>query len=275
MEAVLSVTRASSSRCKSHYTPALTRFSPPSELTNLGLDINYTIPSLSRPTSLTVLSFDQAYYPPVFSLALNRTLVSTTSNTQPSKTSGGVLAFGGLPDVSYDPESWVQTAIIPVSASVYTYYSIKVDGFNITAPMGSTVTPRNYAASRQSIIVDSGTTLIYLPDRIADYIASLFQPAATYNANTGLYIVSCQAIVPAVGVNIAGTSFFISADDLLNRGSGAVGGTGTGAGAGQCVLAIQRTDGGAAVLGDSWLKNVLVVFDLGANKIRVARRDIY
>lgn len=169
----------------------------------------------------------------------------------------------------------MQTSIIPVSASVYTYYSIRIDGFSITPPTGSTVAPQTYTASAQNIIVDSGTTLIYLPDRIADYVASLFQPAASYNANSGLYIVNCAAVAPRVGVTVAGTTYYISADDLMNRGSGAVGGSGTGAGVGQCVLAVQRTEGGAAVLGDSWLKNVLVVFDLGGNKLRIARREVY
>jgi len=68
------------------------------------------------------------------------------------------MAIGGLPNVNYDTNSWVQTSIIPVSASVYTYYSINIDGFSITAPSGSTVAPQNYAASGQNIIVDSGTT---------------------------------------------------------------------------------------------------------------------
>ncbi|KAF1925961.1 acid protease [Didymella exigua CBS 183.55] len=219
--------------------------------------------------------FDQAYYPPIFSLALNRTLVSTVTKTQPSTAPGGVMAIGGLPDVSYDTASWVQTSILPVSASVYTYYSIRIDGFRIIAPTGSTVSPQNYAARGQNIIVDSGTTLIYFPDRVADYIASLFQPAATYNEDSRLYIVDCAAVAPRVGVTVAGTTYFISSDDLMNRGSGAVGGPGTGAGTGQCVLAVQRTEGGAAVLGDSWLKNVLIVFDLGANKVRIARREVY
>ena len=61
----------------------------------------------------------------------------------------------------------------------------------------------------------------------------------------------------------------------MNRGSGAVGGAAAGAGSGQCALAIQPTAGGAAVLGDIWLKNVLVVFDLGENVVRIAGREVY
>ncbi|KAH6629155.1 hypothetical protein C7974DRAFT_311766 [Boeremia exigua] len=223
-----------------------------------------------NPIPIAVCRF--AYYPPVFSLALNRT---SSARGAPSKAPGGLLAIGGIPDVDHDPSSWSETSILPVSASVYTYYSIRIDGYSITAPAGSPIVPKNFSASPQSIIVDSGTTLIYLPDRVADYIASLFVPRAVFNAQSGLYIVSCSAVAPRVGVTIAGVTYFVSDDDLMNRGSGAVSGPGTGAGTGQCVLAIQPTMGGAAVLGDSWLKNVLVVFDLGGNKVRVAAREVY
>ncbi|KAF9698062.1 hypothetical protein EKO04_004410 [Ascochyta lentis] len=212
--------------------------------------------------------FDQNYYPPVFSLALNRTAVGGLA-----RASGGIMAIGGIPDVNYDASSWTETAIVPVAAGVYTYYSIAIDGFSITAPTGSITTPQNFAAARQSIIVDSGTTLIYLPDRVTDYIASLFSPPAVFNANSQLYFVNCSATAPRVGVTIAGKTYFINTDDLMNRGAGSVGGSAVGGKAGQCVLAIQRSAGGASVLGDSWLKNVLVVFDLGNNKVRVARRD--
>ncbi|KAL1596965.1 hypothetical protein SLS59_007708 [Nothophoma quercina] len=96
--------------------------------------------------------FDQAYYPPVFSLALNRT---SSARGSASRAPGGVLAIGGIPDVTYDSTSWVETNIVAVSGGVYTYYSISIDGFSITAPTGSIVTPQNYTASRQNIIVDS------------------------------------------------------------------------------------------------------------------------
>lgn len=226
--------------------------------------------TISHHDHADVPSFDQAYYPPVFSLALNRTSSLPGSS---ARAPGGVLAIGGIPSVAHNTSSWVETAIVPVRASVYTYYSIRITGFTITPPSGSTVIPQNYTASKQSIIVDSGTTLIYLPDRIVEYIASLFEPRATYNEQSGLYIVDCDADAPRLGINIAGGTFFISTDDLMNRGVGAVNGPGTGAGIGECVLAVQPTMGGASVLGDSWLKNVLAVFDLGSNKVRIAERE--
>ncbi|KAF2624518.1 acid protease [Macroventuria anomochaeta] len=149
---------------------------------------------------------------------------------------------------------------------------IKIDGFSIAAPTGSIVTPQNYAASSQNIIVDSDTTPIYLLDRIAEYVATLFQSAATYNANSRLSLVNCAAVAPRVDVTVGGKTSFISTNDLMNRGSGAVGGVAAGGSSTQCVLAIARTAGGVAMLGDSWMKNVLVVFDLGGTRLGLLGR---
>lgn len=44
---------------------------------------------------------------------------------------------------------------------------------------------------------------------------------------------------------------------------------------GYCALAMQRADEGNLVLGDAWLKNVLVVFDLERNEARIAAREVY
>jgi hypothetical protein len=153
---------------------------------------------------------------------------------------------------------------------LYAWYAINIDGFDITPPTAtrSTLIPsptaaRNpYATSAQNMIIDSGTSLLYFPDAVSAYIASLFVPPARYNANLNTYLVSCTAVAPRVGVRIAGQTYFISEDDLMNRGPGAVGGASAGANPGECVLAVQNAQGGTLVLGDSWMKNVVVVFDV-------------
>ena len=141
------------------------------------------------------------------------------------------------------------------------------------------------------MIIDSGSSLLYFPDVVAEYIANLFVPPATYNWMSNTYIVACSARAPRVGVRIGGRSFFMSEDDLMNRGPGAVGGSSVGAGSGQCAVAVQRAQGGTLVLGDAWLNNVLVVFDLangtdigiggsdrddnGAGSVRIVGREVY
>jgi hypothetical protein len=124
------------------------------------------------------------------------------------------------------------------------------------------------------MIIDSGTSLLYFPDEIAQYIGSLFVPPARYNSDTNTYIVNCTAKAPRVGVWIGGNSYFLSEDDLMNRGPGAVGGQSVGTSRGECAVAVQNALGGTLVLGDAWLKNVMVVFDLGnATDVGVAGSD--
>lgn len=141
------------------------------------------------------------------------------------------------------------------------------------------------------MIIDSGTSLLYFPDDIAQYVGSLFNPPARYNSVSNTYIVNCTAKAPRVGVRIGGQSYFISEDDLMNRGPGAVGGSSVGAGRGECAVAVQKALGGTLVLGDTWLKNVVVVFDLanatdigvggsdakknGGGAVRIAGREVY
>ncbi|KAH7069869.1 aspartic peptidase domain-containing protein [Paraphoma chrysanthemicola] len=215
---------------------------------------------------------------------------------------GGQLAIGGIPDVKHDGR-WVEVPLQPVVRGIYAWYSIIVDGFDIIPPpesssVRSTSTPapvprqtRPYATSRQTMIIDSGSSLIYFPSAVAEYIASLFVPPATYNWVSNTYIVRCTAQAPRVGVKIGGRSFFLSEDDLMNRGPNAVGGENVGAGPGECALAIQRAEGGTPVLGDTWLNNVLVVFELangtdigvggsdkngnGGGTVRIVGREVY
>jgi hypothetical protein len=228
---------------------------------------------------------------PFFSLALRRPTPS-----QPS--AGGLLAIGGIPNIPID-NRWVQAPVQPIIQGVYAYYSINIDGFDISPPTASTTTltpmpssaANPYVASTQNVIVDSGTSLNYFPDAVAAYIASQFVPPARYDANYNTYLVPCTARAPRVGVKIAGQSYFMSQEDLMNSGPGAIGGSGAGARAGECVLAVQNSQGGYSVLGDAWLKNVLVVFVVknatdvgrggsdkngdGAGSLRIVGREVY
>lgn len=172
---------------------------------------------------------------------------------------------------------------MPVFSNTYAFYTIPVDGFSITPPSSSLddfsasgplvnmTSARSNHTHRQappsaplSMILDSGSTLLYLPDATADYIASLFSPPARYVPASNTYITSCDALQPRLGVVIGGQTFFVNPEDMLSR-----------EGRGRCSLAVQRMEDGDAVLGDSWLKNVLVVFDLGANVVSIAGREVY
>lgn len=154
---------------------------------------------------------------------------------------GGMLAIGGIPDIPHDG-NFVTVSVQPLYSDIYAYYSIPIDGFAIIPPSPSPSSSSSTRASRRQLlvpnidpatypanmIVDSGSSLVYFPDGISDYIAALFDPPARYNSSTGLYMVQCNAAAPRVGVIIGGQSFYMSDDDLMNRLPKAAGGTGTG-----------------------------------------------
>lgn len=192
---------------------------------------------------------------------------------------GGYLAIGGIPDISFDPD-FVTVRTVPVINNIYAWYSVAIEGYEVSVPASASARqkrpPLNNPRKAASImIIDSGSSLMYLPDPIADYIAASFVPPATFSFSSDMWIVECSATAPRVGVVIAGKAFYINEDDLMNRDPEAVGGPGQGASSGQCVLGVQRAGAGSLVLGDVWLKNVLVVFNLAENRMRIAGREIY
>ena len=58
--------------------------------------------------------------------------------------------------------------------------------------------------------------------------------------------------------------FFVNALDMILPAAG-----------GQCLSGIQPNNGGLTILGDVWMKNVLAVFDIGAQRMRFASRSNY
>jgi hypothetical protein len=221
-------------------------------------------------TSVVFTLMNSRQFSPVWSIALTRPSIGGPA-------AGGQLALGGIPNIAFG--DWAQVPILRTRMRSYTFYTIGVDGFNITAPASTssgipTGPLDSLTTSSTPAMLDSGTTLIYLPEDVADTIATLFSPPAVFNSLSELYIVSCDADAPRVGIIVGGKSFFINVDDLMNRGPGAVGGPGVGAGPGECALAVQRAQGGP-VLGDAFLRNVLAIFNLADNSVILAEREEY
>ncbi|KAF1920803.1 aspartic peptidase domain-containing protein [Ampelomyces quisqualis] len=195
--------------------------------------------------------FQDRNIPPILSLALNRSTSSTPR-------AGGLLAFGGIPDIATN-DDWVQTPIIP-HASGIGVYNIEVDGFSIRPSSLNPMTlftweREDYGSSRQTMIIDSGATSTHLPPEVVEYVAKLFSPRAHYDHILKHYVVACNAEVPHFGIKIAGTTYRIPEEDLIierreQRRRG------------QCSLKIVPSKDGVLVLGASWLKNVVVVFDM-------------
>lgn len=127
------------------------------------------------------------------------------------------------------------------------------DGFSING---------NATATSDLYIVDSGTTLLYAASAVASAMNSAFSPPATLDG--GYYSVACNATAPKFGVAIHGTTFLINGTDLiLSNGDGT------------CTSGVQDGGSGPYILGDVFMTNVVVIFDVGAAQLRFAAHESY
>lgn len=200
--------------------------------------------------------YTQGLVAPLFSLAILRDI------SGPS----GYLSLGGTPPVDY-VGGFTSTPILVTSITGfpkgYDFYTIKVDSIKLG---------KNKLAGG-TYIVDSGTTLNYVPTPIANKINKAFSPPAVYDDDQGAYVVDCKAKAPSLGINIAGTVFYTNPLDMI-----LLAGTDDN-GNDVCISGID--DGGndptedVYILGDVFQKNVVSIFDIGATEMRFAAREFY
>ncbi|KAJ7881202.1 aspartic peptidase domain-containing protein [Mycena leptocephala] len=209
---------------------------------------------------------------PFFSLALNRGSPSPNSTVDPNL---GFIAFGGMPPVVLDKtavtvpvQGYSTTTDDPSNAkdAVFFYYTVDVDGYVFP---GST----KLATKNNNTILDSGTTLNLLPTKVAKAYNAQFSPKATFDQDSGLYFVACNATVPTFSVTLGGKSFPIDArDQILNAGTDDDGNV-------VCISGTQ--DGGpdtpenVFILGDVFLHNVVSTFNIQENEMTITRRRKY
>ncbi|KAJ6616971.1 acid protease [Mycena sp. CBHHK59/15] len=227
-----------------------------------GLTSVYNTTDPTKASHANHLSYDPFFFTAVkqgmvtntfFSIALDRGTPSDDSSVDPNL---GYLAFGGMPPVALDKtavtvpvQGYSTTTGAPSNTdTVYFYYTVDVDGY--TFP-GST----KVATANNNTILDTGTTLNYLPTGVAKAYNARWVPKATYDADQGLYFVGCNATAPAFTVTIGGKKFPIDArDQILPAGT-------DDAGNAVCISGTQ--DGGADtvdnvfILGDVFLHNVV------------------
>jgi hypothetical protein len=120
---------------------------------------------------------------------------------------------------------------------------------------------------------DSGTTLNYFPTTVSQAFNAAFNPPAIYSETDGVYYVDCNASKPALDIVIGGTKFDTNPLDLiLFQGLDANGND-------VCITGVSDGGDDASVdfyiLGDTFQKNVVSVFDVGAAELRLAAREHY
>ncbi|KAI1084343.1 acid protease [Whalleya microplaca] len=208
----------------------------------------------------------EGFIEPYFVIALDR------------NSSAGSISVGGMPPVDLDSSYWVETPIliakyvswnslfraclvIDKDSTSYqpSFYTIVPEGFKF----GQTITSDQYP-----FVLDTGTTLIYLPPDLADAVNAQFDPPATYVWHAGAYFTDCDAIPPSFGVQISASIYWVSPKDMINREM-------KDPDTGLCSTAISTGGSGPYILGAAFLTNVVVMMNVGMGRVELWSHQFY
>lgn len=116
--------------------------------------------------------------------------------------------------------------------------------------------------------VDSGNNFSYLPTAVVEPVNAIFDPPATFDDLSKLYVVDCNAKAPVFGLQLGNQTFYHNPADLIQRIDDEL-----------CVSALAAMEDArvgditVSILGVSFLKSVVAVFDFGKDKMRFAKKS--
>lgn len=180
---------------------------------------------------------------------------------------GGILVFGQIvePNLVYTP-------LVPSQP----HYNVNLLGITVNG-QSLPIDPSVFSTSgNRGTIIDSGTTLAYLADEVYDPFVNAITQAVQQSVNPFLsrgsqcFFVSSSVsqIFPAVTLNFAGgASMFLKPEDYLLKQNSVGGAT-------AWCIGFQKLQGqDITILGDLVLKDKIVVYDLGGQRIGWADYD--
>ncbi|KAK7954471.1 hypothetical protein PG996_015283 [Apiospora saccharicola] len=167
------------------------------------------------------------------------------------------ISFGGVPP-NVTTGEFATTPIRQMSVNGgpkhYMYYGILPDNMRVSNTETNQTWPQP-----AGMLVDTGTTLSYFPADVAQTINDLFVPPAEY-AGSGTFAVRCDAVPPKVEIGIGGKAIPIHPSNLILPETKQTTPDGD-----YCMSGVG-TNVGLSILGDAFLEELLVVFDISDKK---------
>ncbi|CAO3676308.1 unnamed protein product [Rhizopus stolonifer] len=155
---------------------------------------------------------------------------------------GGEYIFGG-----YDSSKFSGSlTTVPVDSS-NGWYEITVK----SSAVGSSKVSSSFSA-----ILDTGTTLLILPNSVASAVAKAYGASDNYD---GTYTIDCNASLKPLVFTIGSSTFEVPSDSLIFEQDGST-----------CYAAFGYGDYDFAIFGDVFLKNNYVVFNQEVPQVQIA-----
>lgn len=179
-----------------------------------------------------------------------------------NSTTGSVL-FGAIDHAKYSGSLVTLPAVNIYEDYGYTevsYFTVTVSGVG-TSVNGNETT---FSSNKWPALVESGTTLTYLPTEFIEEVAESFN--ATYSYYYYAYVMDCPTLEDSLSqflvFDLSGHKIFVPLFQLIKHRY-----------AGRCVLGIYDSFDGTITLGANFLRSVYTVFDLEDREVSFAQAN--
>jgi hypothetical protein len=172
--------------------------------------------------------------------------------------STGSILFGGVDTAKYSG-TLATLPIIPESGNIYAEFIISLTALGQNGNEGSVFKNENIP-----VLLDSGSSLMYLPDNVVTSLYSAF--GAQYDQSQGTAFVDCSLADQqgSLDFTFSGVTISVQLDELVIV-------AGFQRGQPVCILGIGPAGDSVCVLGDTFLRSAYVVYDLENNQISLAQ----
>lgn len=184
--------------------------------------------------------------------------------------SKGTILFGGVNTAKYHGE--LQTLPVERLEGSYFGFFVALTGVSLDSTNGSTAYGSNFLP--KGVLLDSGTTLTYLPDQI---VGPLYEDLGiVYDSTYGWGYIPCSAQNQTYNVSYSFSSIDIHvglSELVLFEVAGPNGQPITIGGETACVFGIAPGGSDLGILGDTFLRSAYVVYDISNNEVAMANTN--
>ncbi|VUC30035.1 unnamed protein product [Clonostachys rosea] len=186
----------------------------------------------------------------------------------------GNILFGGVDTGKFDGPLTKIDVLVDEDADKYTEFIVLMSSLKATSPSGTDILATSESAIE--VLLDSGSTLSYLPTELAQAVWK--EVGAKYQVSLGMAILPCSHSAHPGYFSFGfagdgGPTINVTMDELvidLTNGDPPLLTSGPYAGEYLCAFGIQNCTSGTYVLGDTFLRSAYVVYDLENNQIGLA-----
>ncbi|OJD29198.1 aspartic-type endopeptidase [Diplodia corticola] len=208
-----------------------------------------------------------AAYPNLPQLLVNKGIIQSNAYSlwlNDLDASKGNILFGGVDTEKYHGS--LSTLPILQEASQYRELIIALTGIGSNGNTGTYLNSNTSSTDAVPVLLDSGSSLTYLPDDVVTSIYNDFD--AVYDENEGAAFIDCDAATSSDSLEFTFSSPTISVpmNELVLL-------AGYSKGQAVCILGISPAGDSTAVLGDTFLRSAYVVYDLANNEISLAQTN--